>query len=314
MLALAGASAALASPSTPGRAQQLRVAAQRLDTQAHNALLELYALDTRLHAAQARLATLEASAARLRRQRKSLHTQLAAARKSLAVSRQELARRLRVLYEQGSVDPVAVVLGASSLGTGLQRLDDLSRTAEEGRQVVAATRTARMRLAHARVRLAREARHLAASVAAARTAETTLAGTVSARTAYVSRLRSQAQLRQTELQSIVHGAAAAQQKTKQLTKNSPAPPPPPARGRKLVVSATCYDLPGHTATGMPVGWGVVAVDPSVIPLGTRMHVPGYGDGVAADVGGGIKGAVIDLWMPYAQCMRWGRRTVTITLY
>jgi 3D (Asp-Asp-Asp) domain-containing protein len=82
----------------------------------------------------------------------------------------------------------------------------------------------------------------------------------------------------------------------------------------LVVSATCYDLPGRTATGMPVGPGVVAVDPSVIPLGTRMNVPGYGNGVAADVGGGIKGDTIDLWMTPSQCAAWGRRTVTITIY
>jgi len=80
------------------------------------------------------------------------------------------------------------------------------------------------------------------------------------------------------------------------------------------VSATCYDLPGHTATGMPVGQGVVAVDPSVIPLGTRIYVPGYGNGVAADVGSAIKGDTIDLWMPSAQCAAWGRRTVTITIY
>jgi 3D (Asp-Asp-Asp) domain-containing protein len=44
-----------------------------------------------------------------------------------------------------------------------------------------------------------------------------------------------------------------------------------------------------------------------------MYVPGYGNGVAADVGSGIKGAAIDLWMPPAQCMAWGRRTVTITI-
>jgi 3D (Asp-Asp-Asp) domain-containing protein len=65
---------------------------------------------------------------------------------------------------------------------------------------------------------------------------------------------------------------------------------------------------------MPVGQGVVAVDPSVIPLGTRMYVPGYGNGVAADVGGGISGDTIDLWMTPSQCAAWGRRTVTITVY
>jgi 3D (Asp-Asp-Asp) domain-containing protein len=80
------------------------------------------------------------------------------------------------------------------------------------------------------------------------------------------------------------------------------------------VSATCYDLPGKTATGMPVGPGVVAVDPSVIPLGSRMSIPGYGNGVAADTGSGIQGATIDLWMPASQCAVWGRRTVTITVY
>ena len=45
-----------------------------------------------------------------------------------------------------------------------------------------------------------------------------------------------------------------------------------------------------------------------------MYVPGYGKGVAADVGGGIKGDTIDLWMTPSQCAAWGRRTVTITIY
>jgi len=312
VLSLAGASAAIASPSKPNRSQRLRIAAQRLDTRAHQALLELYALDTRLSAARAQVATLEARAAKLQAERATLQTELATDERTLESSQRELAIRLRALYEQGTVDPVAVLLGASSLGSGLQRLDDLSRLADEGRKVVAATRAARSRLVHARGRLARQARHLSASVAAARTAEGSLASTVSARLGYVSRLRSQAQLRRSELQGILQKAQTAQQKSQKLTGGDPAPPP--TSGRKLVVSATCYDLPGHTATGMPVGWGVVAVDPNVIPLGTKIHVPGYGDAVAADVGSAIKGARIDVWMPYTQCMQWGRRTVTITIY
>jgi 3D (Asp-Asp-Asp) domain-containing protein len=81
------------------------------------------------------------------------------------------------------------------------------------------------------------------------------------------------------------------------------------------VSSTGYSLPGHTATGLPVGWGVVAVDPSVIPLGTKLTIPGYGEGVAADVGPGVRGATIDLWFPtLAQARAWGRRTLTITLH
>jgi 3D (Asp-Asp-Asp) domain-containing protein len=83
----------------------------------------------------------------------------------------------------------------------------------------------------------------------------------------------------------------------------------------LVVDAVAYHLPGRTASGLPVGIGVIAVDPAVIPLGTRVFVPGYGPAVAADVGSAIRGAVIDLWMPStARANAWGRRTVTITVY
>jgi 3D (Asp-Asp-Asp) domain-containing protein len=58
----------------------------------------------------------------------------------------------------------------------------------------------------------------------------------------------------------------------------------------------------------------VAVDPSVIPLGTRLTIPGYGAGVAADTGGNVHGNVIDVWFPTRQqALAWGRRTVTITL-
>ena len=94
-----------------------------------------------------------------------------------------------------------------------------------------------------------------------------------------------------------------------------APPEGGVGGNTLTVVATAYALTGSTATGAPVGYGVVAVDPSVIPLGTRMTIPGYGEGTAADVGSGISGPMIDLWFPtMEQAMAWGRRTVTITLH
>jgi 3D (Asp-Asp-Asp) domain-containing protein len=81
------------------------------------------------------------------------------------------------------------------------------------------------------------------------------------------------------------------------------------------VDAVAYHLPGKTASGLPVGLGVIAVDPSVIPLGTKVFVPGYGPAVAADTGTAIKGTIIDLWMPSTpQAQAWGRRTVTITIY
>ena len=84
---------------------------------------------------------------------------------------------------------------------------------------------------------------------------------------------------------------------------------------RLKVDAVAYHLPGKTALGVPVRKGVVAVDPALIPLGTKLHVPGYGRSLAADVGHAIRGRIIDLWFPSTEQARaWGRRTVTITIY
>lgn len=87
------------------------------------------------------------------------------------------------------------------------------------------------------------------------------------------------------------------------------PPPDGAQVvRTLRVYATWYSaasagrsssdpLYGITATGVRVSYGVIAVDPNVIPLGTKLYVPGYGYGVAADTGGAVVGHVIDLGYP-----------------
>jgi 3D (Asp-Asp-Asp) domain-containing protein len=84
---------------------------------------------------------------------------------------------------------------------------------------------------------------------------------------------------------------------------------------RLPVDTVAYHLPGKTASGLPVGKGVVAVDPELIPLGTRLFVPGYGRAIAADVGVAIKGRIIDLWMPSDDhARRWGRKTLVITIY
>ena len=91
--------------------------------------------------------------------------------------------------------------------------------------------------------------------------------------------------------------------------------PQAASPYRLKVDAVAYSLPGSTALGIPTQRGVVAVDPKLIPLGTKLHVPGYGPGIAADVGYAIKGRIIDVWFPtLAAARKWGRRTVTITVY
>lgn len=79
-------------------------------------------------------------------------------------------------------------------------------------------------------------------------------------------------------------------------------------------TANCAGCSGTTASGRPAGHGIVAVDPRVIPLGTRMYIPGYGHAVAGDTGGAIRGRRIDLgFNSDAQAYRFGRRPVTVYL-
>jgi 3D (Asp-Asp-Asp) domain-containing protein len=69
---------------------------------------------------------------------------------------------------------------------------------------------------------------------------------------------------------------------------------------------------GITATGTQAKKGVIAVDPNVIPLGTKVYIPGYGKAIAEDVGGAIKGNKIDLcYTSKAEAFGWGVRNVTV---
>lgn len=82
-------------------------------------------------------------------------------------------------------------------------------------------------------------------------------------------------------------------------------------------TATAYCLKGRTASGTGVRRGIIAADPRVLPLGTRINLAGGGQGgnyVVADTGGKIKGKKIDIWMAScADARRFGRRNVNISV-
>jgi len=88
----------------------------------------------------------------------------------------------------------------------------------------------------------------------------------------------------------------------------------------VVVEAAGYtagheDTGGVTATLTRVKRGTVAVDPEVIPLFTKMYIPGYGYGVALDTRSDIKGNRISLFFDsFEEAREWGRRTVSVRLF
>ena len=90
-------------------------------------------------------------------------------------------------------------------------------------------------------------------------------------------------------------------------------------GSKLALmgsfSATAYCLKGRTATGAGVRRGIVAADPRILPLGTRINLNAgaySGSYLVADTGGAIKGRKLDIWVANcSEARRFGRRKVTV---
>lgn len=306
-----------------------------LGSQRRAAILDLYALDSRVTAAHNSLSALQQRVDALRHEREQLKQQLVATRGTLHASQAQLAANLRSLYKRGTINTLAVVLGAQSLDDAVSQIDTLNAVTDQNRKVVTITTRAQTRLTALRTSIARRETQLHGAVTDAKRTLATLTAARDARIAFVNRLRRAEQLKSQQINALEARVRHAEKKSATLTAAAaggettttpapandpapaaaPAPSPAPSGGRTITVSSTGYSLPGHTATGLPVGWGVVAVDPNVIPLGSRLTIPGYGEGVAADTGSAVRGDDIDLWFPtLAQARGWGRRTVTITLH
>lgn len=132
----------------------------------------------------------------------------------------------------------------------------------------------------------------------------------------------------TEASKASAPASSAQVSTTQ-TSEQPKPEPakpaapstPTTSGRTMQMESTGYSCAESvntffTAMGIDLRQNpqVVAVDPSVIPLGSMVEVSGYGIAIAGDTGGAIKGNIIDCHFPTVeQCIQWGRRSVTVTV-
>jgi 3D (Asp-Asp-Asp) domain-containing protein len=324
------ASGAGSGSSLRQQAQGLTQQNSAIASRSRAAVLTLYALDSRLARTQAQLGSLRSQTAAIDRQAAETRRELAVAKRIFSVSQRNLANRLRSVYEHGAdSDPLAIVLGAKTLDDALTGLETERAAAQTDRAVVAQARKSRDRYVGLQHRLATRAEKLRGLEASVSATVGTLASAKAGRISYLRQLAAQRKLNEAQIGSLDAQAQAIAAQARRVAVEhvastqtgtpapSTAPTSPPATGgvATMTVTATAYTLQGHTATGAPVGYGVVAVDPNVIPLGTRMTIPGYGEGVAADTGGAIQGAVIDLWFPTAaEAASWGRRTVTITLH
>jgi 3D (Asp-Asp-Asp) domain-containing protein len=293
-------------------AADLRRDSHALEHRSRSALLELYSVEARLARARAQLSAIRSHAGLLAREQASARRRLTIARETVARAEAALAHRLRLLYELGEAHPLEIVLGAASLDEALTELDSLHFAAEQEKAIILRTRRERRALARLAERLARQRGELRRLEHAARVETASLESARAERAAYVATLASERRLKARQIAALGRQARAAGARAAEA---APAARPT-AHGRQtLTVWVTGYALRGRTASGVRASWGVVAVDPSIIPLGTRLTIPGYGAGIAADVGGSVRGARIDVWFPSrAEALAWGGRAVTVTLH
>jgi 3D (Asp-Asp-Asp) domain-containing protein len=301
------------------------------------ALIQLFATDAALARAQQGAQTAQARLARVRADLRGLRVRLAAARINQRATQRALALRLNEIYRTRPLDAVAVLLEArswSDVSAGLDLLDRLSQSdsalvraarrwhaALQGRSrtlnAAEASAHAEQAAWDARVAVLKQAdqAHRALLAQLRRKRVHALAALASAAHRDVQRAR-------LVVRPEPHGGGTSGSTTVSTTvsatvsTSAPLPPAPKApslaAGTTLSVSSTAYSLPGRTASGLPVGQGICATDPRVIPLGTRFDVPGYGPCVAADTGSSVIGATIDIWMPNARASVYGTQTITIT--
>jgi peptidoglycan DL-endopeptidase CwlO len=328
---LVGAVAIFALPSAGGAAGpagdvvEPREGATTPGERERAATLELYALESRLARTRSQLAALSAEREAAETRLQSLRIRLDAAWQSASVAERRLGARIRQLYETGGLDPVAVLLGAQSLDEAIGGLDGLRSVATGDAQILEQVRRARAELSRAKRQVAERASALQAAEAAAAATAARLETAATEQRTYIARLASDRRLTPRRIARARRTARAAERRSEpsapvlpvpETTTSAPNTLAETVSGeRTLTVEATGYAIHGRTATGLATAWGVVAVDPSVIPLGSKLTIPGYGEGVAADTGGAVQGAKIDLWFPsVAQALAWGRRTVTITIH
>jgi len=297
------------------RADALRAQNAELQAAAQSAAAGLVTIERRLSQTRAELASFQSRASKVKARRRAVARELGIARSVLRITQRALGRRLQALYEEGDADTLALILGADSLGDALDAIEMMDLAATQDAELIAKARSASRRLARLGRRLANRERELQQLTAARAAAAASLADARAQRLQTIATLRSTSTANSARVTAL-DAQARALAAVPAPTPAAPLVPSSPAGGvTSMTVVATAYALPGRTASGSPAGWGAVAVDPSVIPLGSRLSVPGYGPGVAADTGGAIQGARIDLWFPsVAQAHAWGSRVVTITVH
>ncbi len=226
-------------------------------------------------------------------------------------------------YKSNGVSYLSVVMGAHSFKDFLNRVDAMNTIAESDRQLISSVFDAKKAVEDDLSDLSSKQHQFDSLLQSLNANQQQLVAARTQQQSVVDAIKSQKQENDSQLAQLQAQAASIDAKMSEIQSqgqsvsqtggSNSGSGSSQGGGSTITVVATAYCLAGDTATGMPTGRGIIAVDPSVIPLGSRVYVSGYGEAIAADTGGAIIGNRIDVWLPCGEAEDWGSRTVTVTI-
>ncbi|MHB9111178.1 MAG: 3D domain-containing protein [Thermoleophilia bacterium] len=301
----------------------LEARSQELDADYRQALAELVAVDSEVNRYNSDISEITQRRADTQAAIESEQQRLDEYQARLTERQGVLEKRLRGTYKSNDVGYLEVVMGAGDFSDFLNRVDMINYIADEDRELIVSVQEAKHGIEDKITSLSDMQNQLAATIDELNAAQANLLDAQSRQQSFVSSLEDEKLAADGQLAQLQAEAASIESRMNQIQQSSAQSgeggynedtSAPRGGGSSFTAESTAYCLGGTTATGMPVGRGIIAVDPRVIPLGSRVHVSGYGDAIAADTGGAIQGNIVDVWLPCGEAYTWGRRTVTVTIY